>query len=305
MAIGVCIVGYGRAGRIQLNSCVEEGGMNIVCVLDKQNVGGWKEEETFEEFLFSFLVRSEEVDSVIVTTPTPTHFEICKICLEAGKNVFVEKPLACGRKEVEDLFLLARKKEKLLYTAFNRRHDPAWRELASRCEGREVFHATFLCRDFPFPSPSYLSSCGGIVRDAAVHDIDMACTFLFKGRDPLSVQCRLDERGETSSCLLHFSGGGTANFLHSRHSTRYDQRAFVFHEEGMEEMDCGDAKEGTSFSARYSDSYVLQLRDFRQKVEYGDMEPNASLSYSLLLEDILDACHDSSSSHGRTIFLGH
>jgi predicted dehydrogenase len=47
------------------------------------------------------------VDGVIVATPAGTHFEIASKALKAGKNVFVEKPLATSTTEADELIRLA------------------------------------------------------------------------------------------------------------------------------------------------------------------------------------------------------
>ena len=48
-----------------------------------------------------------EVDAVIVATPAGTHFDLARQALEAGKHVFVEKPLATSVAEVDELARLA------------------------------------------------------------------------------------------------------------------------------------------------------------------------------------------------------
>src|SRR5262245_26172936 len=44
-----------------------------------------------------------EVDAVIVATPASTHFDLARQALQAGKHVFVEKPLATKVAEVDAL----------------------------------------------------------------------------------------------------------------------------------------------------------------------------------------------------------
>ena len=46
-------------------------------------------------------------DAVIIATPIPTHFELACRCLEAGKHVLVEKPLAASSEEADELIELA------------------------------------------------------------------------------------------------------------------------------------------------------------------------------------------------------
>src|SRR5439155_6610808 len=43
------------------------------------------------------------VDAVVIATPAATHFGLAKRALEAGKHVFVEKPLATKVTEVDEL----------------------------------------------------------------------------------------------------------------------------------------------------------------------------------------------------------
>jgi predicted dehydrogenase len=48
-----------------------------------------------------------EVEAVVIATPAATHFSLTKAALEAGKHVFVEKPLAMGVPEAEQLVTVA------------------------------------------------------------------------------------------------------------------------------------------------------------------------------------------------------
>jgi predicted dehydrogenase len=57
--------------------------------------------DDFEELLGS------DVDAVVVATPVPTHYELARRALAAGKHVFVEKPPAMRAEEMEELVALA------------------------------------------------------------------------------------------------------------------------------------------------------------------------------------------------------
>jgi predicted dehydrogenase len=48
-----------------------------------------------------------DVDAVVVATPVPTHYELAKRALEAGKHVLVEKPPAMRSAEIDELVTLA------------------------------------------------------------------------------------------------------------------------------------------------------------------------------------------------------
>ena len=49
-----------------------------------------------------------KVDGVVVVTPAQTHFPLCKEFLEAGKDVFVEKPLTLANEESRQLAEIGR-----------------------------------------------------------------------------------------------------------------------------------------------------------------------------------------------------
>ena len=48
-----------------------------------------------------------DIQAVAVATPAATHYEVVKQCLEAGKDVFVEKPLALNVEQGQELVALA------------------------------------------------------------------------------------------------------------------------------------------------------------------------------------------------------
>src|SRR5436190_1096900 len=54
------------------------------------------------------------VEAVVVATPVPTHYELAKRALEAGKHVFVEKPPAMRAAEMEELCELAEERDLVL-----------------------------------------------------------------------------------------------------------------------------------------------------------------------------------------------
>jgi predicted dehydrogenase len=57
---------------------------------------------------FDDVLGDASVEAVIVATPVPTHFDLARRALEAGKHVFVEKPPAMRTAEMEELVALAR-----------------------------------------------------------------------------------------------------------------------------------------------------------------------------------------------------
>jgi predicted dehydrogenase len=63
---------------------------------------------------FDDVLADESVEAVVVATPVPTHYELARRALEAGKHVFVEKPPAMRGVEMEELCDLAEERSLVL-----------------------------------------------------------------------------------------------------------------------------------------------------------------------------------------------
>src|SRR4051812_4141496 len=55
------------------------------------------------------LIDDPAIDAIVVSTPVPSHYEVAKRVMEAGKHCFVEKPLAYDHEEALELCDLAAK----------------------------------------------------------------------------------------------------------------------------------------------------------------------------------------------------
>ncbi|HET6695215.1 MAG TPA: Gfo/Idh/MocA family oxidoreductase [Gaiellaceae bacterium] len=56
---------------------------------------------------FDDILEDEGVAAVVVATPVPTHADLARRALEAGKHVFVEKPMALAADDAEELVAIA------------------------------------------------------------------------------------------------------------------------------------------------------------------------------------------------------
>src|ERR1019366_4639520 len=54
-----------------------------------------------------------QVDCIVVVTPAQTHFPICQEFLDAGKDVFVQKPITLGSEEARRLTAIAVKRGRI------------------------------------------------------------------------------------------------------------------------------------------------------------------------------------------------
>jgi len=81
----------------------------MICDLDMDRLDFLKELYPTLEVTtdFSDILKAPEIKGVVIATPTASHFEIAKACLENKKDVLCEKPLAIRTEESEELIELA------------------------------------------------------------------------------------------------------------------------------------------------------------------------------------------------------
>ena len=63
---------------------------------------------------FDEMLQDPGLDAVVVATPVPTHYELARLALEAGKHVLVEKPPAMKGHEMDELVALASDRDRVL-----------------------------------------------------------------------------------------------------------------------------------------------------------------------------------------------
>ena len=119
-----------------------------------------------------------KVDCVVVVTPAQTHFPICKEFLEAGKDVFVEKPITLISDEARKLTELAEKNKRVLQVGHIFRFDPASQWLREAIQAGEFGRVQILRSNFSgFKRPRNDS---GIMFADAIHFVDLFNYFMAK-----------------------------------------------------------------------------------------------------------------------------
>lgn len=122
------------------------------------------------------ILRDGRVDAVLIATRNQHHAAQSLAALEAGKHVFVEKPMALTAEECRALARAVRASGRRLAVGFNRRFAPFYVELKKHLAGRGG-PAVINCRvNSPGISGSYWMadpSIGGAILGEAVHFVDL------------------------------------------------------------------------------------------------------------------------------------
>jgi len=125
--INIAIVGCGYWGKNLVRVFNELGVLKTICDRDTsllsqflQKYPALKTSQDFDKIL-----EEKDIDAIVISTPTVTHYEFAKRALLAGKHVFVEKPLALKLEEAEELVQLVKKSDKVLMVGHILNYHPA------------------------------------------------------------------------------------------------------------------------------------------------------------------------------------
>lgn len=223
MTVDVAVVGLGTMGTHHARVADELAGVTLAGVCDVDPDAARDLGDRFGVPAFTDLEKllaEPSLDAVVVATPTEHHRAVALACIEAGKHLLVEKPLADsvgGAREVADA---ARQAGVRLAVGHVERHNPIVAQVADElAEGRFGDLLTASARRVS-PSPGRIRDVG-VVLDLAIHDIDIVRHLM--ARPVRSVYGRVgaerhgDDREDRAHLVLTFEGGAVgvveANWL--------------------------------------------------------------------------------------------
>lgn len=131
------------------------------------------------------LAADPDVDIVYIASTHQDHHPSAKLCLEAGKAVLVEKPLAVSPEQSEELVTLARDRGLLLMEAMWTRTQPLIRHAAEVVRSGQLGEVRHVDAQFGFAFDGPLShrlldpeQAGGAILDAGVYPVHAVNLFL-------------------------------------------------------------------------------------------------------------------------------
>jgi predicted dehydrogenase len=122
------------------------------------------------------LLSDDKLDAVVLATPISTHYELARRCLEAGKHVLVEKPMAETVAHCEALIELAAKRNLVLMPGLTYVYSPAVVAIKRMIELNEIGDLYF--GTFSRVNLGIHRSDISVVRDLAPHDYSILLYWL-------------------------------------------------------------------------------------------------------------------------------
>lgn len=127
--IGIGIIGTGWCGGIRAEACAASPYVSSLHLAeikpDRLREVADETEPATVTTDYRTLLNKPEIDAIIISaTPETTHYPMAKESLEAGKHVFLEKPIALELAEADELIHLARSKSLLFTIGYSQRFNP-------------------------------------------------------------------------------------------------------------------------------------------------------------------------------------
>ena len=185
--LGIGVVGYGYWGPNLVRNFNELEGARVVTVCD-MNPARLRQVQTKYPAVevttdYQAMLADRRIAAVCVATPVRSHFPLAKAALEAGKHVFVEKPITASAAEARELIELAARKRRVLmvdhtfiYTGAVRK----MRELVTTGELGDVYYYDSVRLNL-----GLFQHDVNVLWDLAIHDL--AIMEFVLGRAPVAV----------------------------------------------------------------------------------------------------------------------
>jgi scyllo-inositol 2-dehydrogenase (NAD+) len=224
--------------------------------------------------------------AVVIASPAHFHETHAIAAARAGKDVFVEKPIARTLEGADRVIAAAREAGVRLQVGFQRRYDPPYAEARKLVSGGSLGRPLFYRgvnrdREMPVGEPGSFGT-GDVLTESAIHDLDGARWML--SDEVVAVWADLGTIGDPATApapnvamvVLRFGGGAIAHVETLRGARYgYDIRSEVVCENGavmiggfaqtmLTVLRGGERREDVypGFLERYADAYVAELQDF-------------------------------------------
>ena len=246
----VAVIGVGHLGRFHALKYRDNPEANLVGVFDVDpDRARAVAEEAGTEAVHDLAALIARVKAVSVVTPTFTHYDVVRQCLEANVHVLVEKPFTATLAQADELIELQKARQLVLAVGHLKRLQPAIEHLRSLNLGSPRYIEAE--RLAPF-KPRSLDV--DVIMDLMIHDLDLAlhlsgsaCTDLRAVGVPV-----VTDKLDMANAWLDFDNGAVGTFASSRVVRETSRKLRLFWQDAYASIDF--AANGLSISRRRPDA---------------------------------------------------
>lgn len=228
------VLGAGHLGKIHLKLLQQSNRYELIGFYDA-NQDHAKQIEA--EFGYTYYPDIDDLiaacDMIDVVTPTSYHHESGLKVLEAGKHLFIEKPITVTVEEARELISLSRKRNVKGQVGHVERFNPAFRSVVDRFDS-PMFIETHRLAEFN-PRGTDVS----VVLDLMIHDIDAILSVVKSKVKNVSASgvSVISETPDIANARIEFENGCVANLTASRISLKTMRKARFFQKDAYISID--------------------------------------------------------------------
>jgi len=234
----LCFIGAGFHATTNIYPSVIEAGANIKAIATRSMERSSLALKRFGSDgtpydNYKDMLANEECDGVVVVAQPGDHYSLVMDCIQAGKNVFVEKPLGMTEQEARELADAAEKAGVVLMVGFMKRFAPAYAKLKELITTNELGEAHSFEARFAVNSTPFCKNDEEFIKFAAIHIVDLV-RYLF-GEVVAVTGFKNSQQSNISQCIsLKFENGvvGSLYFSGMTAWSRESENVLVTFENG-------------------------------------------------------------------------
>ena len=230
----VGVLGAGHLGKIHLRLLNQSEKYELVGFYDafEENANKVAAEFGYKKF-DSIAELISAVDVVDIVTPTMQHFDCAKQVIEAGKHIFIEKPISNTVAEAEEIIALAKKHNVKGQVGHVERFNPAFTAVKDKINN-PMFIETHRLAEFN-PRGTDVP----VVLDLMIHDIDAILSVVKSKVKSVNASgvAVISDSPDISNARIEFENGCVANITSSRISMKNMRKSRFFQKDAYISVD--------------------------------------------------------------------
>lgn len=269
MRENIAVVGCGHWGKNLVRNFAELGFLAAVCDPDKDLAIYYANQYNVANLSFAEILERSAIDGVVLAVPAPLHAPMAVEAMNAGKHVYVEKPLAMTGVEADAMIDSANKNNVHLMVGHLLQYHPVFIALRGLVDSGELGALSYIYSNRL--SFGKVRSEEDVIWSFAPHDISMVLSLA--GAEPSSIRtessCILQEKiADTATVHMEFSTGLKSHVFVSWLHPYKEQKLVVVGEGSMAVFD--DTKPWGEKLALYR--HLVSSEDGPLKLEKADVE---------------------------------
>ena len=234
----VAVIGTGSWGKALVRVFAELGSLRAVCDSDAAQLAVQPNGTVRHYGRVEDCLRDPDVSAVAIATPAFSHSELVRSALQAGKDVFVERPLALTVRDGQELVKYAAKSTRILMIGNALRFHPAVGKLSDMIDAGELGRVEYVCSSRPSIDGQRAEE--NILWSFAPHEVSVILGLL--GELPITASCQGGDyvgRGVSDVTIsqFQFAGGVRVQVFVSRLRPLKEQRLVVVGSDKMAVFD--------------------------------------------------------------------